>query len=83
MGHITATVDPTSIVYTNDARTYDGLPRDGWDHRTIKHSARVYVQGDVHTQTSEGFWSLVKRGIGGTHHAVSPKHLQGYLNEYA
>ncbi|MGC2206933.1 MAG: IS1595 family transposase [Candidatus Dormiibacterota bacterium] len=83
MGHITATVDPTSIVYTDDARIYDRLPKAGWDHRTINHSAKVYVQGDVHTQTIEGFWSLVKRGIGGTHHAVSPKHLQGYLNEYA
>jgi len=82
-GHITATVDPASIVYTDDARIYDRLHKDGWDHRTINHSARVYVQGDVHTQTIEGFWSLVKRGIGGTHHAVSPKHLQGYLNEYA
>jgi transposase len=39
--------------------------------------------GDVHTNTIEGFWSLVKRGIAGTHHAVSAKWLQGYLNEYA
>ncbi len=82
MGRLTAIVDPASIVYTDDARIYDRFPKAGWDHRTINHSARVYVQGDVHTQTSEGFWSLVKRGIGGTHHAVSPKHLQGYLNEY-
>ncbi len=39
--------------------------------------------GDVHTNTIEGFWSLVKRGISGIHHAVSAKYLQGYLNEYA
>jgi transposase len=39
--------------------------------------------GDVHTNTIEGFWSLVKRGISGVHHAVSAKYLQGYLNEYA
>jgi transposase len=39
--------------------------------------------GDMHTNTIEGFWSLVKRGIAGTHHAVSAKWLQGYLNEYA
>jgi hypothetical protein len=38
---------------------------------------------DVHTNTIEGFWSLTKRGIGGVYHAVSAKHLQGYLNEYA
>lgn len=39
--------------------------------------------GDIHTQTIEGFWSLVKRGIGGVYHAVSLKYLQTYLDEYA
>ena len=41
------------------------------------------MSGDVHTNTIEGFWSLMKHGIGGVYHAVSAKHLQGYLNEYA
>jgi hypothetical protein len=41
------------------------------------------VDGDVHTQTIEGFFSLVKNGIRGTYHSVSRKWLQGYLNEYA
>ena len=41
------------------------------------------MSGDIRTNTIEGLWSLVKRGIAGTHHAVSAKHLQGYLNEYA
>jgi transposase-like protein len=82
MGHIARRVDPSSVVYTDDARMYDRLGRDGWDHNVIDHSAKVYVSGDVHTQTIDGFWSLVKRGISGTHHAVSPKWLQGYLNEY-
>ena len=40
------------------------------------------MSGDVHTNTIEGFWSLVKGGIGGVYHAVSHKWLQGYLNEY-
>jgi ISXO2 transposase-like protein len=40
------------------------------------------VSGDAHTQTIGGFWSLVKRGIGGVHHGVSAKHLQSYLDEY-
>ncbi len=40
------------------------------------------MEGTIHPLTIEGFWSLVKRGIGGTHHAVSAKWLQGYLNEY-
>ena len=41
------------------------------------------MSGNVHTNTVEGFWSLVKRGIAGVYHSVSKKHLQGYLNEYA
>ena len=39
--------------------------------------------GHVHTQTIEGFWSLIKRGIGGVYHSVSRKYLQTYLDEYA
>ncbi len=39
--------------------------------------------GDIHTNTIEGFWSLVKRGIGGVYHSVSQKYLQTYLDEYS
>ena len=53
------------------------------DHRKIHHAKRVYVSGDCHTNTIEGFWSLVKRGIGGVYHSVSKKHLQDYLSEYS
>jgi transposase-like protein len=82
MPHITAHVSPGATVYTDDASRYAKLPQLGYDHHSINHTARVYVSGDIHTQTIEGFWSLVKRGISGTHHAVSPKWLQGYVNEY-
>ncbi len=51
-------------------------------HRRVNHSQRIYVSGTVHTNTIEGFWSLVKRGISGSHHAVSAKYLQSYLDEY-
>jgi transposase-like protein len=82
MGHIAARVDRSSTLYTDDARIYASLDKDGWEHRTINHSARIYVQGDVHTQTIEGFWSLVKRGIDGVYHSVSAKWLQSYVDEY-
>lgn len=49
----------------------------------MNHSEGVYVSGDVHTNTIEGFWSLTKNGIRGVYHSVSSKHLQGYLNEFA
>ena len=48
----------------------------------MHHASGVYVDGDVLTNTLEGSWSLVKRSIGGAHHAVSAKYLQSYLNEY-
>jgi transposase len=73
---------PASTVYTDDWPPYRGLDKQGYRHRRINHSQKVYVVGDTHTNTIEGFWSLVKNGIHGVYHAVSARHLQGYLNEY-
>ncbi len=81
--HVIKRVLPSSTVYTDELQSYTGLQKMGYDHRRIHHAEQVYVSGDIHTNTIEGFWSLVKRGIGGVYHAVSSKHLQGYLNEYA
>ncbi|HTZ95775.1 MAG TPA: IS1595 family transposase [Terriglobales bacterium] len=50
-------------------------------HKTIKHKARVYVDGDIHTNTVESAFSLLKRGIIGTWHKISAKHLESYLHE--
>jgi transposase-like protein len=50
-------------------------------HKTVNHSAGVYVQGDVHTNTVENTFSLLKRGIMGTWHNISAKHLLAYLHE--
>ena len=47
-----------------------------------RHADGVYVRGDIHTNTVEGLWSLIKRGIGGVYHSVSPENLQNYLDEY-
>lgn len=73
---------PASTVFTDELKSYDGLARRGYQHERTHHASHVYVVGNAHTNTIEGFWSLVKNGLGGTHHAVSAKHLQGYLNEY-
>lgn len=72
-----------STVYTDEYKTYNTLNERGYKHHRIQHSEKIYVSGDVHANTMEGFWSLTKRGIGGVYHAVPKKHLQGYLNEYA
>jgi len=50
-------------------------------HKTIKHKTKVYVDGDIHTNTVESAFSLLKRGIIGTWHKISAKHLESYLHE--
>jgi len=72
-----------SMVYTDELATYNRLPELGYRHKRVHHASKVYVMGDAHTNTVEGFWSLVKRGISGVNHAVSAKYLPNYLNEYA
>jgi transposase len=73
---------PKSTIFTDDYVSYDGLEMQGYAHKRIRHSQKVYVVGDVHTNTIEGFWSTLKRGIGGVYHNVSAKYLQTYLDEY-
>lgn len=74
---------PSAVVFTDELKSYDELDARGYRHHRIHHAAEVWVEGDVHTQTIEGFWSIVKNGLRGTYHSVSAKHLQSYLNEYA
>jgi len=76
---------PASTVYTDEYPVYDHLSNEvnGYVHKCIQHAEKGYVMGDIHTNTIEGFWSLVKRGIGGVYHSVSRKYLQSYLDEYS
>jgi transposase-like protein len=54
-----------------------------YKHRTIKHVLKEYVRGEVHTNTIENFWSILKRGVYGTYHFITTKHVQNYLEEFA
>jgi transposase-like protein len=84
VGNVRKYVLPQSTVYTDELNAYNTTPSGRqYNHRRINHSAGVYVMGDIHTNSVEGFWSLIKRGIGGTYHAVSQKFLQSYLDEYS
>ncbi len=80
---IRANIIPNSNVYTDEFPVYNKLKRLGYSHSTVNHGLEVWVDGDAHTNTIEGFWSLLKRGINGVYHAVSEKYLQDYINEYA
>ncbi len=51
-------------------------------HYTVNHGAGEYVNGDAHTNTAEGFFSILKRGINGVYHHVSEQHLERYLVEF-
>jgi transposase len=79
--HIKTKVLPASTVYTDEGNAYLGL--QGYQHERVNHSQAIYVDGDVHVNTIEGFWSLLKSGIRGTYHSVSTTYLQSYLDEYA
>ena len=71
------------MIYTDEYPAYVGIGREYAGHRRIKHKARIYVRGDVHTNTIEGFFGLLKTGIRGVYHTISTEHLQTHLDEYA
>ena len=81
-GSVVSRVLPASAVYTDEFVSYRGIDGKGYTHKRVNHARRVYMRGDVHTNTIEGFWSLLKRGISGVYHGVSTKHLQSYIDEY-
>jgi transposase len=80
--HAKTRILPASTVYSDESYLYRDLNDLGYTHSRVNHAQGVYVSGDVHTNTIEGFWATVKRGIGGNYHAVSTKHLQSYLDEF-
>ena len=71
-----------STVYTDEAKVYNKLHKT-YTHDNVKHSLNIYVDGNVHTNTIENFWSVLKRGLYGVYHQVSDKHVSRYLDEYA
>ena len=76
---ITENTTEDSLIYTDEARCYWGLPRE---HQTVNHSQCEYVRDDVHTNGIESHWALFKRGYHGTFHWISRKHLNRYVQEF-
>lgn len=74
--------DPeTENIFTDQHPGYVGVGDWNTKHETVNHSIEEWVRGDVHTNTVEGVWSLLKRSIIGSYHQVSVKHLDSYLDE--
>ena len=71
---------PESEVYTDEHPSYKGIMRK---HLSVKHSVGEYVDDQIHTNGIESFWSMLKRGIVGTYHHISPKHTGLYAEEFA
>lgn len=71
-----------STIYSDEAPAYKRLKRT-YKHDNVTHSLNIYVDGQVHTNTIENFWSVLKRGLYGVYHQVSDKHISRYLDEYA
>jgi transposase len=83
MPHVIERTMPKSTVFTDEWVAYNPLERMGFEHKRVHHATKVYVSGDAHVNTIEGFWSLAKNGIRGVYHNVGKDYLQSYLNEYA
>jgi transposase-like protein len=80
---INSNISPDAVIMSDDYSVYDNLGRTLKDHKVVNHSKKEYVRGEAHTNTIEGFWSLMKRGINGIYHHVSQEHLHRYTDEFA
>jgi transposase-like protein len=79
--HIREHVEAGAAIFTDELHSYDGLSRE-FKHEVINHAVE-YARGNVHTNTMENFWSLLKRALHGTYVSVEPFHLFRYLDEQA
>ena len=80
-GFVSESTDFGSVVYTDEAKAYKDMPyRSHW---AVKHSVGEYVKGQASTNGIESFWALFKRGLNGTYHHVSVKHLGRYTAEFS
>lgn len=73
--------DDAEAIHTDDWAPNHGIGDEDTRHETVNHSIGEYVRGDVHTDSVENIWSLLKRSIIGSYHKVSVKHLDAYLDE--
>lgn len=75
-------ISPKSHLRTDESGVYWQAGEGFASHQTVNHSAKEYVRGDAHTNTVEGYFSILKRGIVGVYHHVSEEHLKRYLAEF-
>lgn len=76
-------VSKSARINTDEWTGYNEMTSLFAAHRIVNHGASQYVDGEAHTNTIEGFWSLLKRGLNGIYHKVARKHLQKYVDEFS
>jgi transposase-like protein len=76
-------VEVGSTLHTDEAGTYSGIGDSGFSHDAVNHSAGEYVRDDVTTNGIESVFAVLKRGVIGVYHHVSPKHLGRYVDEFS
>ncbi len=81
LNHITTNVEMGTTVFTDEFRGYQAVEKLGYDHWVIKHKFE-YVNGFIHTNSIEGFWSLFKGGLRGVYKHCGRAYVQSYVNEY-
>ena len=74
-------VNEGSMIITDELNAYNGIEELGYDHAVVRHGAEEYANGDIFTNSIEGFWSHFRRMIVGCYHDVSDEHLQQYIDE--
>lgn len=74
-------VDEGSTIITDELNAYNGLGALGYSHFIVNHGEQQYANGEIFTNSIEGFWSHFHRMISGCYHDVSDEHLQSYINE--
>lgn len=79
---VSENVSAEARLFTNESKLYFGASDIFAEHETVRHSAKEYVRGEVHTNTIEGFFSIFKRGMKGNYQHCAEKHLHRYLSEF-
>ena len=79
---ISQQVDSSARIMTDEFKAYRSLSKEFASHEAVSHGRGEYVRGDVHVNTAEGYFSLLKRGITGVYHRVSETHLHRYTAEF-
>lgn len=79
---LSANVDPSARLMTDQAGCYTTVGPMFASHETVNHMRREYARGEVHTNSIEGFFARVKRGMNGVFHAVSKRHLHRYMSQF-